>query len=88
MASAPEQAEGRVYGLRRFAELPDVCFVEDVARVLECSPRTLRRILRSGCGPHELRRIDRRRRFSKEAVLAWVHHSRHGARIAGRAAWR
>lgn len=54
-------------------QLPDICTIDDIARHLGLSTRTLeRRIARGLSMPRELRRIGHRRRWLKEDVLAWL----------------
>lgn len=54
-------------------ELPPIVFIDDLARHLGLSTRTLeRRITRGLSMPRELRRIGHRRRWAKDDVLAWL----------------
>ena len=54
-------------------ELPAICTIDDIARHLGLSTRTLeRRIARGLSMPRELRRIGHRRRWLREDVLAWM----------------
>ena len=63
--------------------LPDVLFLDDVAALLRCSPSTIKRRLRARVFPvAPLPGIDKRHRWSKTAVLAWL--AAGGSRAAGR----
>ena len=54
-------------------ELPDVLFLEDLATLLRCHPRTIRRRLNARTLPvSPIQGIDRRPRWSKAAVLQWL----------------
>lgn len=54
-------------------EIPAVCFMEDVARALRTSVRTIKRMRRFGSLPiPELPTIDRRPRWSGKDVRAFV----------------
>ena len=56
----------------RLDPLPDVLFVEDLARMLRCSPSTIRRRVRAGVLPIPmLSGLDKRWRFSRADVAAW-----------------
>ena len=73
MLNGGNSAPGRLDGL------PDVLFVEDLAMVFRCSPSTIRRRLRAGVlAIPTLPGVDKRRRFSRAAVEAWL--GRGGAR--------
>jgi len=53
-------------------QLPDVLFVDDLAKSLRCSRRTIERRLRAGADlPPEMRRIDSTHRWLRETVEAW-----------------
>lgn len=55
------------------AELPDVLFLEDLAALLRCHPKTIRRRLDAHVFPvTPIPSIDRRPRWSKAAVLEWL----------------
>lgn len=55
------------------AELPEVLFLEDLATLLRCHPRTIRRRLNAHALPvSPIQGIDRRPRWSKAAVLQWL----------------
>ena len=57
-------------------DLPDVLFVEDVARVLRCSPSTIRRRMRGGVfDVPRLPGLDKRPRFSRPALEAWLRRN-------------
>ena len=59
--------------VRPLVKLPEVLFVEDVARVLRCSPSTIRRRLRGGAFPvPRLCGVDNRPRFSRVAFETWL----------------
>ena len=63
----------------RLDGLPDVLFVEDLAMVFRCSPSTIRRRVRAGVlGIPTLPGVDKRLRFSRAALVAWL--ARNGAR--------
>lgn len=54
-------------------QLPDIMFIEHIARHLGLSTRTLeRRIARGLSMPRELRRVGHRRRWAREDVIAWL----------------
>jgi hypothetical protein len=54
-------------------DIPDVCFVEDVARALRVSARQIRRLRRHGCFPiREIPSIDNRPRWSGAAVRRFI----------------
>lgn len=54
-------------------EIPAVCFMEDVARILKTSERTIQRLRRFGAFPiPELRSIDKRPRWSGEDVKRFL----------------
>ena len=53
--------------------LPDVLTISELARVLRCSESTIKRRLRDGVFPiPSLRRLDKRMRFAKAAVLRYL----------------
>jgi hypothetical protein len=55
------------------SDIPSVCFIEDVARALRTSVRTVKRLRRYRAFPiPELPTIDRRPRWSGEAVRRYV----------------
>lgn len=54
-------------------DIPAVCFMEDLARALRTSLRTIKRMRRFGSFPiPELPAIDRRPRWSGEAVRRFI----------------
>ncbi len=54
-------------------ELPDVLFLEELAALLRCHPKTIRRRLDAHVFPvAPIPGIDRRPRWSKAAVLEWL----------------
>jgi len=54
-------------------DVPDVCFLEDVARALRCSTKTIRRRLAVGTFPiPSLPSIDSRRRWAGEDVRQFI----------------
>jgi predicted DNA-binding transcriptional regulator AlpA len=56
--------------------LPQVLLIEDVARLLRCSVKTVRRRIRSHDFPvPPLPSIDRRLRWSTAAVCDWIDES-------------
>ena len=65
--------------------LPEVLFLEDVAALLRCSPSTIKRRLRAHVFPvAPLPGIDKRRRWSKAALLEWLAVGGSGAAVRGR----
>jgi hypothetical protein len=53
--------------------IPDVCLIDDVARILKTSVRTIKRRLRCGAFPiPELPSIDKKHRWSGESVRRYV----------------
>ncbi len=57
-------------------ELPDVLFLDDLAALLRCHPKTIRRRLDAHVFPvAPIPGIDRRPRWSKAAVLEWLASS-------------
>lgn len=66
-------------------EPPDVLFIHDLARILRCSTRTIRRRLRDGVLPlPPLPQIDKRLRWSATAVCDHLRNPRHTARPSRR----
>jgi hypothetical protein len=54
-------------------DVPPVCFVEDVCRLLRISRRTLQRLRRAGAFPiEELGGLDKRPRWSGAKVTAFI----------------
>ena len=54
-------------------DLPDVLFLEDLAALLRCHPKTIKRRLEAGVFPvAPIPGIDSRLRWSKAAVLKWL----------------
>lgn len=75
-----EQAEEQAVG-----DLPDVLFLEDVAKLLRCSPSTVKRRLRARIFPvPPLPGIDKRPRWSKAALLRWIEVGGSGTTERGR----
>ena len=73
MLNGENSVPGRLVGL------PDVLFVEDLAVLFRCLPSTIRRRLRARVlAIPTLPGIDKRPRFSRAAVEAWL--ARGGAR--------
>ena len=55
------------------SDVPDVCFIADVARALRCSRATIERRLRVGTFPiPSLPSIDSRRRWAGEDVRQFI----------------
>lgn len=53
-------------------DLPEVLFIDDVAKLFRCSPSTIRRRLRGGVFPvAPLPGIDKRLRWSRRAFDHW-----------------
>ena len=66
--------------------LPEVLFIEDVAKLLRCSPSTIKRRVRARVFPvAPLPGIDKRPRWSKSALLAWLAAGGSGRVVRGRA---
>ena len=66
--------------------LPEVLFIEDVAKLLRCSPSTIKRRVRARVFPvAPLLGIDKRPRWSKSALLAWLAAGGSGRAVRGRA---
>lgn len=66
--------------------LPEVLFIEDVAKLLRCSPSTIKRRVRARVFPvAPLPGIDKRPRWSKSALLAWLAGGGSGRAVRGRA---
>ena len=56
-------------------EIPPVCLIPDLCRILRTSPRTIARLRRAGAFPiRELCGIDKRPRWSGEDVRAYLAH--------------
>ena len=54
-------------------ELPDILFVKDLAKLMRCHPKTIKRRLDAGDLPvAPIPGIDSRPRWSKAAVLKWI----------------
>ena len=78
MDRLPSDADGRTDGL------PEVLFLDDLAKLLRCSPSTIKRRLRARVFPvAPLPGIDKRPRWSKAMVLQWLAVGGPGA-AAGR----
>lgn len=55
------------------SDIPTVCFLDDVARILRTSVRTIKRLRRYRCFPiPELPSIDKRPRWSGDAVRRYL----------------
>ena len=66
-------------------ELPDVLFLEDLAALLRCHPKTIKRRLEAHVFPvAPIPGIDRRPRWSKAAVLRWLAAGGAGRKPAQR----
>ena len=75
-----EQEEAQVA-----SDLPEVLFLEDVAKLLRCSPSTVKRRLRARVFPvPPLPGIDKRPRWSKAALLRWIEVGGVGTTDRGR----
>ena len=69
-------------------ELPDVLFLEDLAALLRCHPKTIKRRLDANVFPvAPIPGIDSRLRWSKAAVLKWLASCGKGRRSSG-SPWR
>lgn len=67
------------------SEIPNVCFLTDVCRILRISLSTAKRLRRHGAFPiAELPALDKRPRWSGDAVKRWLA----GEGQMGRSAWR
>ena len=65
--------------------LPEVLFMDDVAKLLRCSPSTIKRRLRARVFPvAPLPGIDKRPRWSKAALLEWMAVGGSGRAVRGR----
>ena len=65
--------------------LPEVLFLDDVAKLLRCSPSTIKRRLRARVFPvAPLPGIDKRPRWSKTALLEWIAVGGSGRAVRGR----
>lgn len=54
-------------------ELPDILFLDELAKLLRCHPKTIKRRLEAGTFPlAPIPGIDSRPRWSKAAVLKWL----------------
>lgn len=68
----PEQDERLPHVVREAVQIPAVCLIADLVRILRCSRRTVERRLRLGAFPiPELPAIDGKHRWSGEAVEAF-----------------
>lgn len=64
------------------SDIPTVCFLNDLARILRTSRRTLERMRRYGSLPiDELPALDKRPRWSGEAVRRFLDGQTHGTRL-------
>ncbi len=69
-------------------ELPDVLFMEELAALLRCHPKTIKRRLDANVFPvAPIPGIDSRLRWSKAAVLKWLASCGKGRRSSG-TPWR
>jgi Helix-turn-helix domain len=60
-------------------EIPLVCFDADICRLLNLTPRTLRKLRTRGCFPiAELPRLDRLHRYAKRDVEAFLNRETVG----------
>ena len=91
-AQGPGQGAGRcgMSGRRETGggadALPEVLFIEDVAKLLRCSPSTIKRRVRARVFPvAPLPGIDKRPRWSKSALLAWLAAGGSARAVRGRA---
>ena len=67
MDRSPSDDDARTDGL------PEVLFLDDLARLLRCSPSTIKRRVRARVFPvAPLPGIDKRPRWSKAMVLRWL----------------
>ena len=65
--------------------LPEVLFLDDVAKLLRCSPSTIKRRLRARVFPvAPLPGIGKRPRWSKAALLEWIATGGSGRAVRGR----
>ena len=63
-------------GYARLEGLPDVLTIRELADVLRCSERTIKRRLHAGVFPiPPLQGIDKRTRFAKAVVLRYLDRS-------------
>ena len=78
MDRLPSDADGRTDGL------PEVLFLDDLAKLLRCSPSTIKRRLRARVFPvARLPGIDKRHRWSKAALLERLALGGSGAAVRG-----
>ncbi len=69
----------------RTSDIPDVCFVEDLVRILRASRATIDRRLRGGSFPiPELPALDNRRRWSGAAVRRFIETGQTGRALLRR----
>jgi len=62
-------------------EIPDVCFLDDVARILRMSRRTIEKLRRHGAFPiRELPALDKRPRWTGAAVRKFLSESQPSTR--------
>lgn len=67
------------------ADIPTVCFLDDVARILRTSRRNIQRMRAARTFPiPEIRGIDRRPRWSGEAVRRFIETGESGRRLLRR----
>lgn len=68
-----------------WADIPAVCFIDDVARILRTSRRTIEKLRRHRCFPiPELKSLDKRPRWSGAAVQRFITDSDQARRTFGR----
>ncbi len=73
MASRPNGHEDPGDSDAASNELPDVLFLEELAELLRCHPKTIKRRMNAGVFPvAPIPGIDSRPRWSKAAVLKWL----------------
>ena len=59
--------------MKRLEDYPDVLYLDDVAAVLRCSRSTIQRRLRDRIFPvAPIPGLDRRRRWSRDAIARWL----------------
>lgn len=68
-----------------WGDIPAVCFDEDITLVLKVRLRTLQKIRRAGAFPiPELPRLDKRHRYSRRDVIAFLERDDSGRSAAFR----
>lgn len=67
------------------SDIPAVCFIDDIVRLLRMSDSTVRRLRRYGAFPiPELPSLDKRPRWSGEAVRRFIETGETGRRLLKR----